>query len=311
MAITEADEFPHPTPADRPGWQENCFLMGWDDEQRAGFYLHVERLPSVGHQELKVIVLLDGRVAWGLATMPLDDGFAGVQVVRPFEALRLDARLAGRERDGEHFVALHGGSDVKLGFEVELDAVSPAVDWNALLEGMGVPGTERDHYEQGLRWRGEVTIGDATVAASGLAVRDHTWGVRSYDGFSRAWWTPMCFDDGTYLTGVSLDVGGQSVGGSIIARPGEEPALLQGHAVTASPGDDAGEYQQVVVDAGGCVVDAEARVHLPVPYPGFGLPFLSSEAFCELSWDGQGGFGTVEINRALRPDECAGLGLVP
>lgn len=311
MALTEADEFPHAAPADRPGWQENCFLMGWDDDAHAGFYLHVERLPSAGHQELKVMALADGRVAWALSTLPLDDGFAGVQVRRPFEALRLDSRVTGRERDGEHFIALRGGDLVKVGIELDLDALSAPVDWNALLEGMGVPGTERDHYEQGLRWRGDVTIGDTTVTASGLAVRDHTWGVRSYDGFERAWWTPLCFDDGTYLTGVSLDVGGESVGGSILARPGEAPSLLQGHAVSATPVDDAGGYDSAVVNAGGCVVDAAVRVHLPVPYPGFGLPFLSSEAFCQLSWEGRTGFGTVELNRALRPDECSALGLAP
>ena len=300
--LTPEDERPHAAgPA--PGWQENCFLMGWDDAAGAGFYLHVERLPEQGHQEVKAIVVTADELVTARAEVELGDTFAGVEVDAPYRALRLSFSGTGRTRPGRTvFVDESPGGDVAVGFDVELEAASAPVDWSALLSRMAVEGTERNHYEQGLRWSGRLHAGGRTIDAAGLAVRDHTWGARQYDGFDYAWWTPTAFDDGSFVTGVSLKLGDAWVGGSF-AADGEDVRVFPVHAVEPDGAPEPAAYDRARITAGDRNLDAVVRTHVPVRYPGFGLPFVSSEAFSVVTDDaGRTGFGTVEINLREAPN---------
>jgi hypothetical protein len=228
----------------------------------------------------------------------LGDMFAGVEVDAPYRALRLSFSGTGHTRPGRTaFVDESPGGDVAVAFDVELEATSAPVDWSALLSRMGVEGTERNHYEQGLRWNGRLHAGGRTIDAEGLAVRDHTWGARQYDGFDYAWWTPTAFDDGSFVTGVSLKLGDAWVGGSF-AADGEDVRVFPVHLVEPDGAPEPALYDRARITAGDRTLDAVVRTHVPVRYPGFGLPFVSSEAFSIVTdAAGRTGFGTVEINR--------------
>jgi hypothetical protein len=266
--IGPADEHAHAVPDGAPAnWQENWFFMGWSDVDRTGFYLHAASVAE--RVEVKAMTISDGTVG-PASVFSVDHIDDVVQVVRPFE--RIDLRAGG--------------------LDVSLQAISAPLDWSALLAGMGVAGTERDHYEQGFRW------GDG-----GLCVRDHTWGARDYSTFDTAWWTPMVFADGTYVSGVVVTKGDASVGGGFLVE-GEGVTMLDDYAVTISEGEpDSRRYRQARVTGGPVEATADVRVHVPVGYPGFGLPFLSSEGLSTVRWNGRVGFGSVEINRAQRDDD--------
>jgi hypothetical protein len=289
------DEAPHAPPG-VPGWQENCFLMGWDPGAGLGFYLHVERLPEADHQEVKAMVVSEAEVVAARTEVALDATFAGVEVVAPFRALQLSFSGTGRRRGGRTAFIDEGPGHVAVAFDIELEATSAPVDWGVLLSRMAVEGTERNHYEQGLRWKGRLHADGRTIDAEGLAVRDHTWGARQYDGFDYAWWTPTALDDGTFVTGVSLKLGEAWVGGSF-AADGEDVQMFLAHQVDVEGPAGPASYDRATVQAGDGTLDAVVRTHIPVRYPGFGLPFVSSEGFATVTDDrGRTGFGTVEIN---------------
>ena len=105
----------------------------------------------------------------------------------------------------------------------------------------------------------------------------------------------MCFDDGTYLTGVSLAIGDRWVGGGFCA--GSD--LIHPHHVTATPSVSFGGYSTASISLGPQTASARVVEHVSVPYADFGLPFCSSEGYAELTMGERRGFGSIELNRAL------------
>lgn len=286
--LAPSDEFAHEPPAPvPPGWQENWYLLGWDSEQAAGFSLHLGRIPGEGRLAAKACVLAGGETAVGSIDAPLraDLKAPGLEIdIDPFRTWRVSL-----ETDG-------------LGFDVVVESLLPPVDWREALASLMASGTERDHYEVGARFTGRLVLGGNTVEASGLLVRDHTWGVRGYGALDEAWWTPMVFADPepAYFTGVSVRYGDRWIGTSI-AVDATGTRVLPAHTVEVTDGSagPAG-YASVVVRADPAVVSATTAAHAHVPYPEWAQGFWLNDAFCSVEWDGRRGFGIVELNRIDR-----------
>ncbi len=286
--LAPSDEFAHEPPAPvPPGWQENWYLLGWDSEQAAGFSLHLGRIPGEDWLAAKACVLAGGETAVGSIDAPLGAELKapGLEIdIDPFRTWRVSL-----ETDG-------------LGFDVVVESLLPPVDWREALASLMASGTERDHYEVGARFTGRLVLGGTTVEASGILVRDHTWGVRGYGALDEAWWTQMVFADPEpdYFTGVSVRYGDRWIGTSIAVDAAGTP-VLPAHTVevTDRSAGPAG-YRSVVVRADPAVLAATTAAHAHVPYPEWAQGFWLNDAFCSVEWDGRRGFGVVELNRIDR-----------
>jgi len=287
------DEFAHEPPSPIPaGWQENWYLLGWDIERRAGFSLHLGRIPGEDRLAAKACVLCLDEVAVTSIDAPLAAGLKapGLEIdIDPFRTWR---------------VALEGADDQgrPLGIDVAVESLLPPVDWREALASLMASGTERDHYEVGARFTGRLAVDGAAIDVDGLVVRDHTWGVRGYGALDEAWWTPMVFTDPepAYFTGVSVRYGDRWIGTSIAVDasgtrviPAHEVALLDGEAGPAG-------YRSVAVRAALVEVAATVAAHAHVPYPEWADGFWLNDAFCSAEWNGRSGFGIVELNRIER-----------
>ncbi|MCZ7528779.1 MAG: hypothetical protein M5U14_21830 [Acidimicrobiia bacterium] len=266
--------------------------------------------------EAKAIVVADAELVSVSTLHPLLPALEApglsVDIVEPFARLsvRLEALgTVGRDADG--FVPCPEHGDTPVGIDVTVSSVVPPVDWQEALAGLPIPGLERDHYELGASFNGVLTVGSRRVEASGLLVRDHTWGVREYTAFPAAWWTPVCFED-AFVTGVSILHGGRWNGLTIVTRDGSTTTVLQ-HQVDLPEGARLapGGYQAATVAfprPEGEPARLETRVvtHLPVRYPGFAPGYVVNDAFSVARWGERTGFGSIELNTTVSPEEMTG-----
>lgn len=308
VALTPQDEFPHipPDPCP-PRWQENCFLLGWDDHRAAGVYLHVARDPEGVTQEVKAAVLEGDTATLGAWTETLTTEYSTpgltIDVVEPWRRLHVSVDGKGVATVGPGaFLAEEPATKIPFSFDIVVESDLPPIDWHEALTTLGAP-TERDHYEVACRWSGTLVAADRRLKASGLMVRDHTWGPREYSNIASAWWTPCCFDDAhAYLTGVSVKVDDRWSGVSIVVEEGKAPVVVPGHRVDLLEGDTPAVHgyrgATIVAGAGS---DAETplravtRVHVPVRYPEMADGFFMNDAYSMIEWGHRRGFGTVEM----------------
>ena len=170
-------------------------------------------------------------------------------------------------------------------------------------------GNESGHFEQGLLWRGTARAGGPTVEAGGLAVRDHTWGVRHLGGIDGVWWAPMVIDSGPtplQLGGIRLFAGDHEVPFAFRQDPGGLVAFR--HFAVDLPRADHGRRWDATGlryggedEPGAVAVAARRALRLPIAYcEGWGVPFVSDETLCTVTLgDGRSGFGIVEWNGPL------------
>lgn len=276
--LTAADESLHARPAGAPStWQENCFVMGYDEERDLCVYLHVEH-----HQDrvdVKAAVAKDGDVRW---VDTHDDVWP--DVITPYEHLRIDWSGEG------------------LGLDLELHSDLPAIDHGAALDAMGLPGAERDHYEAVGRLSGTVSVDGGQTPFNGVFWRDHTWGAREYAKFGASWWWPTAIDGGhAYVSGVAVELGDQIVGYGLVA---DEDGLGIAAAVAVDVEGDTqvGRYTAVNVSyepEGREPVHLryETKHHLCTTFPGFNVDRQWNDAFSSVTWGSRSGYGSMELGR--------------
>src|ERR1700683_2660839 len=174
------DELCHDPPAAWGRWQDNFWFVGWDDERRAGFMIHAK---SGQDTDIRVAVFdasgsealtFVGPGGQGLYV----EGFEA-QPHPPFETWRIKAT-----RDGATTLDLTISDKTQpLDFEVVLGQFNE----QGLEAGIG-------HYQIGIRWAAEFSIGGRSVSASGLGVRDHSWGERDVRSFDKDWFASLYLD---------------------------------------------------------------------------------------------------------------------
>jgi hypothetical protein len=311
--LTPADEHPHPTPTPFPaGWQENYFVLAWDDAQRVGFAVHLERFPDRGTVEVKVDVFAGDDVVSGSGHFTLqpgiDAGPVAVSVDEPYRRWRL--RLAARGGAGRGHLGFVGqpplaldGEGAELAVDVVLESPLGAVDHGEVLKRLALPGTERDHYETSGTWTGSVVVGDRRLVGRGAFVRDHTWGVRGYTAFDAAWWYPSVFDAGeAYIGGALVGYGDRWGGYAIVAdRAGVDATTdvrLTADGALA-PAGYTGTRMVARFAEREVTVTSTTRAHMPHLFPGFADRYYTNDAFSALEWDGRPGFGIRELNGFL------------
>ncbi len=346
MTLFPDDDWLH-QPEAATGWQENWLFAGLDPNGQqgsgTGFYVHLGRLTEFDRYDVKVAVAVGGEVVSTSLSRRLEDpakddlAAPGLEVtaVEPFQTWRLRYDGTGRAGLADGLLCTDASGDDALHFDLTFEALGPPLDMAEGMRLLADQGNDGGHYEQGLRWHGAVRAGEAQVEAAGLAVRDHSWGVRQLAGVTGVWWAPMVVtaetpsgkstesvgnslgvraggpgealgaaSEPTQLGGIKLMGGGQAVR-MAFRRDGDGPIhASREFAVDLPDAGHAGRWESTRLhyggpgDTGALDVTVEPLLRLPIAYPeGWGVPFVSDEMLGRVTLaDGRSGFGIVEWN---------------
>lgn len=217
--LKPSDEYRHERTSE-PNWQENYVWHAWDPDTRSGWYFHLGHIPDHGMVDVRCCVIINGKVTSIVTQSEGDDCLAApgldITFIKEFERvkMRYDSRGARGTDEAGWFGNLPGNTP--FGFEMELETKHPVLEWapHFHVTGWGrvdmstsiLPGqTERpegvdpgNHYECAAAWKGKLWSGDDEVVASGLLIRDHSWGPRGWNHMI-GYWPPMVFNEGKTL----------------------------------------------------------------------------------------------------------------
>jgi predicted secreted hydrolase len=202
-----------------------------------------------------------------------------------------------------------------MAIDVEMDADLPPVDNDYGADERDASITTGRHYEQGLRFRGRLQVGDDVLDVSGLAIRDHTWGTRRLVGVDRVWWTPVAVLGAVPSFVRATDVWQGEARTSRAMFMGPDGSVTEYHTVDVTADDLTGDGPlSAWIELSGGAEPVRARVHglarLPMVYlEGWGeRAMVSDETFGVATLDdGTTGFAVVEWNRPLEPERMAAL----
>lgn len=323
--LRDTDEGLHPAPGgDVHHWQENLFFICWDTVAQNGLMMHVQRVPDRGVQEARIVVALGGQTVSATLTgdfaddRPVDG--VTIDVHDAWRRIALGLRFHGAAGPGPlGFIAAHHGGPVRVEVDVVLETDLPVVDFAPALAAMtarmradsSAPQMgDQQHYEQGGRWSGAITIGDVSEPCAGLFVRDHSWGERHEHNDFRAFWTATCLDEGRWFANA---IGIPTASGVIgIGAVADADGVRFTEEVDASFSPEPGlrTYDRVVVSYGAGIdrrVEGRVQQHWPMYLPYSGRHRYDDNAMCIAERDGLVGFAVMEWAAALDPAQTAVL----
>jgi hypothetical protein len=199
--VEPKDDFPHPVPPQAfMTWKENWVWPAVDTANRVAILFHFSLRPAHGEGIFTAKFCIDG---WehryvGRSPVPADlTQFVPVrnekitfEVVEPAERFRL--RYASDELDADiTYIARFPAWDFDDG------VLAPG---DSILGDRGRTVFHFHHYEQSLRHEGTITVktgphAGRTIAVSGYANRDHSWGWREDLTFRHHHWLCASFAD--------------------------------------------------------------------------------------------------------------------
>lgn len=312
MTLHDADERLHAPPEALPGnWQENMFFICWDTETLTGLVAHVQRAPGSDVQAAQVAVAVDGEFASATFRAPYQDGLLVPELsatpVEPWRrwSLQVDGKAtAGADPLG--LMATHPGGDTVVGADVTLESSLPVADFAAGLaevvaglraDRSGPQMGDQQHYEQGGTWRGRLRVGVRERTATGLFVRDHSWGIRHEHSNFRAFWTASCLDDGRmFCNAIGIPSGDTVIGiGMVVDGTGVRSTTRVVADFRPVPGIAA--YDRTTVEYGeplGLTLLAETQCHVAIPLPLSGPDRYDNNALSRVRLGDATGFGVME-----------------
>jgi hypothetical protein len=302
QALTAEDEGFHAAGAEEQ-WSDSLYFGGGDGRGTA-FYTRIGLRPNEGRVEGALgIWLPDGRfvLAFGRDAEPGDGEIACGPVAYecglPFEMWRLRVDGVGRAFARAEDVALARDSyeEVSLGGELRFCAwTEPFAFASGLSDGVAAR-----HYEQPGSIGGVLEVGGVRVPLAGAGMRDHSWGVRDWQGVPYWRWFGMLVDPDTFLlvNNVGTPDGGETAGGClmsggtlapIVACETEselDPELGCQRRFTARVRDELGRE---------AVLEGEAVSVAPLRQRRDGRLTHVNEGLTRLRWDGREGWGISE-----------------
>ena len=320
----DAEQF-QPLPALLPAnWQENMFFILWDTTTQHGFMMHIQRVPGRQVQEARIVACIAGEIASATITGAFDQDRpvrgVDVHVNDSFRDLEVRAEFMGAAGPGPlGFIAAHPDGDVPVMVDVRLRSALAPIDFAeglatltaALRADKSAPQMgDQAHYEQGGTWTGTIRIGQRQVHATGLFVRDHSWGIRHEHNNFRAFWTATCLDNGNvFCNAIGMPVGDGFVGiGGYCDASGVRFTQQVAASYTPEPGLLTYERTEVTYGAGvDLVVRGEVQQHWPMYLPFSGRDRYDNNALSAVEANGLRGFAVMEWATTLDPAHTAVL----
>jgi hypothetical protein len=207
------DDFNHPVEA-HPFFNESRYIHLIDGTRRIGGWFRIGNRPNQGFAEMTVCLYLpDGRAGF-MHSKPQGhvddcrsaDGLS-FEITEPLRRMSvhyagpLCVMADGREMDDPK-QAFQQNPRLDCTVALQFEAVAP-VHGGELLADDGTPYDEGDgryfaraHFDQSMRGRGVITVGDERFEIDGFGLRDHSWGPRLWQAIPWYRWFPCTFDDG-------------------------------------------------------------------------------------------------------------------
>jgi hypothetical protein len=298
--LSAADEGFH-SAGEEDQWSDSLYFGGGDGRGTA-FYTRIGRRPNEGRIEGALgIWLADGRfvLAFGRDTDhdEISCGPVAYECGSPFELWRLRVDGTGRAYARAEDVALARDSfeEVQLGGELRFCAwLDPFSFASGLTDGVAAR-----HYEQPGSISGVLQVGGTRVPIAGAGMRDHSWGVRDWQGVPYWRWFGMLHDPDNFLlvNNVGTADGGETAGGCLMqdgtlapivecdTESELDPDLGCQRRFTARARDELGR------DA---LLEGEAVSVAPLRQRRDGRLTLVNEGLTRLRWNGREGYGISE-----------------
>lgn len=192
-----SDENPH-QPGTDVNWQESFVLHFWDPKQAVGGYFRIGHEPNNNGGLFCLwsnIVTPEG-IFHRAEDVPL---VAGDVRNNGFSAAKGALRYEFDGKTIKWFVSEPG-----ISAEFEVENFHPAID--GYKQGGEISEYAPQHVEVACRVTGKVTAQGKTYQVDGLGMRDHGWGVRTWDALLSHRWTVGIFDRDNSFCAVTMHV---------------------------------------------------------------------------------------------------------
>jgi hypothetical protein len=275
-------------------WSDSFYFGGGDARSGIAFYTRIGRRPNEETVEAALGVWLpDGRFVLCFAReddgAELAAGGIAYECGLPHELWRLSAATSGMVFAQAGDLAVRGsGKPAQVRVALRFCAWTEPFEFATGL-------TERVaacHYEQPGSISGTIEVDGERFALAGGGMRDHSWGVRNWQGVPYWRWTGMLVDPDTFLlvNQVGTEDGGATVGGCLMLG-GELAAIVEG-AVDGEQSD----FTARATDALGrsALLQGRGVSIAPLRQRRDGRLTLVNEALTRLRWDGREGIGISE-----------------
>jgi hypothetical protein len=299
--FTHLDEGLH-EPGPEEQWSDSLYFGGGDG--RTALYTRIGRRPNEARIEGALgIWMPDGRFVLGFGRGPDSEAIAAGPVAYecavPFELwrIRVDGRGRAYERAENLALQPEAYAEVELGGELRFAAWSPVpVTFSSGLTG----AVAAHHYEQPGSLAGVLEVGGERVPIAGRGMRDHSWGVRDWQGVPYWRWFGIVVDPDNFLmlNNVGTADGGETAGG-LIVRDGVrspvaacdtdfelDPDLSCQRRFTARATDELGRE---------AVLEGEAISVAPLRQRRDGRLTVVNEGLTRLRWDEHEALGVSEF----------------
>jgi hypothetical protein len=295
--------------------------------------MHTKRWPAAGDHEAHVVVMVEGQVCSAVLHRPTVAPAGGTRprigdeiaelVAEPEAAWsrwRLQAEFDGVVGPGPYgFYAHAPRGPVRGSIDVALESELPPADFDQALatwaeqlaERGGQFNSAQHHYEQGGRWRGTLRIGDTSVEAYGLFVRDHSWGVRVESNFvPGVFWTASSLDDGrVFCNAIGFPGADATIGTGIVVDRRGAFLTTDVHA-DFRPMPGLTSYDRSAVSYGfrtPLLLEGRTAFHVPKYLPGSRERGYDNNAISHVRIGDLTGMGCIEWASVLDPDRAATL----
>jgi len=239
VRLLPQDEYMHPLEA-AVNFNESMYFNVFDRAHNLGGWFRLANRPNEGRGEMTCCIYLpDGRVGFMFKRPErrdndaFDGGGMKFSVVEPFRELALTYRgklcLLDNPQDmSDPSTAFRKNPSVETSIDLLFTGISPMFggepvnDDGSAIQQKAEEGFARGHYEQHMRGRGTIKVGNETYPIDGLGLRDHSWGPRFWQSIYWYRWLPMVFDeDFAMMVSIVCRKAGEMLTGGMVLRGGE------------------------------------------------------------------------------------------
>lgn len=324
----DADEGLHTPPNPLPArWQENTMLVGWDLDGGHGFLIHTKRWPAKNDYEAHVAIYVDGKPCSVILHRPVGgvrkmwEGLPGMswEMDTTWSRWRMQVEIKGAEGNGPFgFIAHVPSGSVVASLDIKFESDLQPADFNVALatwaktlkeSGAKQHNSAQEHYEQGGRWSGTLTVGGRKVKTSGLFIRDHTWGDRVESNFdSGVFWTASSLDQGNiFCNAIGFPGPLKTIGTGILVNE-KGSFVTQSVRGEFSPAPGLWAYDTSSIHFGfeePFAMECRTKVHVPKYLPGSGHHRYDNNAISYVNIGDKTGMGCIEWAAVLGRDQAA------